>query len=442
MFNLKLLKNLTVSEKSVFKIHLLYSMIEGIILGVIALNEFVFIKSLSGNSYSLGILFQFSVIVLLVSVPLNKILSRFYTNPNFIKILALVTRIPLIFLFFFPKDMHSIPKSLKIEYHIIFLGIFAIYYLTKPALLPAINYLLKKNYQEKHFSRLYSYSTSMNKVIMLISTFIYGYLLDKNPNSYQLVFPVIALLGIINMFFFSKLCKTVVNPVKFNEKLTLKFILLQLKDSFHNSVKIIKENKSFRDFEVGFMFYGLAFMIATPITSIFFEEVLDLNYSSVAFYKNSYNIIAILLLPFFGKLLSKIDPRKFAIYTFGSLMLFFFFFAFTQKFPIYVTIGGIKIYLFLIIAYLFHGVFAATMSLLWSIGAVFFCDTSKSGDYQSVHMSLTGFRGVFAPILGIYFYKEFGFFITFMIAVFLLLISVILMQLSNKKCLQHKLNSR
>ena len=55
-------------EKRTFQLHLIYSIIEGIILGVLALNEFVFIKSLKGSNYELGFLFQFSMVVFIFLV--------------------------------------------------------------------------------------------------------------------------------------------------------------------------------------------------------------------------------------------------------------------------------------------------------------------------------------------------------------------------------------
>jgi len=58
---------LSSGEKKVFKIHLIYSIIEGLIAGVLALNEFVLIKSLKGTDYQIGMLFQFSVIVFFIS---------------------------------------------------------------------------------------------------------------------------------------------------------------------------------------------------------------------------------------------------------------------------------------------------------------------------------------------------------------------------------------
>ena len=64
------------SEKRTFYIHLVYSFIEGIILGVLALNEYVLIKGLKGSGYQIAFIFQFTIIVLLISVPLNEFLKR------------------------------------------------------------------------------------------------------------------------------------------------------------------------------------------------------------------------------------------------------------------------------------------------------------------------------------------------------------------------------
>ena len=60
--------DLEINEKKIFGLHLLYSIIEGILFGVVALNEFVFIKSLKGTEMQLAILFQASVIVFVFTV--------------------------------------------------------------------------------------------------------------------------------------------------------------------------------------------------------------------------------------------------------------------------------------------------------------------------------------------------------------------------------------
>ncbi|MBT5426947.1 MAG: hypothetical protein HOK84_12180, partial [Bacteroidetes bacterium] len=57
-------KDLLLDERRTFLIHFTYSFIEGIIMGVLVLNEFVLIKSLKGTDYQIGLLFQFSVVLM------------------------------------------------------------------------------------------------------------------------------------------------------------------------------------------------------------------------------------------------------------------------------------------------------------------------------------------------------------------------------------------
>jgi len=181
------------------------------------------------------------------------------------------------------------------------------------------------------------------------------------------------------------------------------------------------------------MLYGFAFMSTVAVITIFYEKALHLNYSGVGFYKNVYNIIAILILPLLGRMLGKKDPRKFAIFTFSSFLLFFFFMGLTEYRPYNVQLAGISIYPVLLIAVLFNGIFAAAMALLWYIGSAYFCSREEAADYQSVHLSLTGVRAIFAPLLGIFFYELIDFTGTFTIAIIALAAAILVMMVSLKR---------
>jgi hypothetical protein len=79
-------------------------------------------------------------------------------------------------------------------------------------------------------------------------------------------------------------------------------------------------------------------MGTNAVITIFYDRAVGLNYSSVAFYKNFYNLIAIFLLPVFGRILANTDPRKFASLTYGSLALYLLSFPVTLVYPVYVEI--------------------------------------------------------------------------------------------------------
>lgn len=413
-------------EKRTFRIHFAYSIIEGIILGVLAINEFVFLKSLGGSDVGVSILFQFSVFVLTFSVLLNEWVRRIKKAKRFLIIIGILTRFPMLLLLFFPDNVGSLANSYI--YHYLFLGIFLVYYFANPIIYPVINQFLKTNYFHKNFSVLYSWSTMANKIVMLLVTFVFGWLLDFDPGAYRFVIPVIAVLGMFSVWLLAQLSSNEVIVVR--SELPL---LKSLKLTIANLRQKMRSNRPFRDFQAGFMFYGFAFMGTVSVIAIFFQKELDLNYSSVAFYKNSYNILAIFLLPLFGKLLGRTDPRKFAALTFSSLIFYLLFIALTTYAPYFVWISGIKIYFTLLLAMLFNGIFSATNGLLWSIGSAYFCPEEEASEYQAIHLTFTGFRSFFAPILGLGIYLLIGFTATFISGMLLLLIAVFISYRSYKK---------
>ena len=410
------LPRLKPNEKRTFFLHTAYSSFEGVVLGILALNEFVFLKSMQGSNYQMSLLFQFSMAVFILLFLMHEWLKRVENRMSLLRKTAIYTRLPMLGLAFFPTNSEAYTDSSF--YHFIFLGIFLVYYLGALVINPTINLLLKTNYEHQHFGKLYSYSTSLNKIIMLIITFIYGALLDQNFYIFKWSLPLTGLLSMIGLWLLS--------TIPFEEK------LIHFKQSFWESVKassldmaqILKRNKPYRHFEIGFMFYGFSFMVSVTVIAIFFYEGLDLNYTSVAFYKNAYNILAIILLPYFGGLLGNLDPRKFSVLTYSSIFLYIFFLMLTVWVPAYNEIFGIKLYYVLILYIIANGVFAATMVLLWNIGSAYFCKPEEAGTYQSVHLFLTGFRALFAPTLGVFFYEHFGLITTFTIALLSLSVAI------------------
>ncbi len=422
----KVLHLLTKEEKHTFKLHIIYSVLDGIILGTLALNDFVLIKSLHGSNYQIGILFQFTAIVLLFAILISALFKQIRNKKKMIRWVAIFTRFPLILMIFFPIS-HQEALSHPI-YPILFLGIFFTYFLANPLLLPTINYILKNSYSHKNFSQLYSYAASANKIVMLVVTFLFGLFLDLNNFVFIYIYPLLGLLGYLSIHILSKIS---IKEEQQSEK-TNRFGA-SITNSIKNMLDILKRNKAFRDFESAFMLYGFAFMITVAVITIYLEKELRLNYSSVAFYKNAYNIVAIVFIPFFGRLLGKIDPRKFAAITFSFFMFFLCFLAFTKYLPVYVDFLGLRIYLLLIIAYSFNGLFAATMSLVWYIGSAYFARDEEAGEYQSIHLTLTGVRALFAPLFGVWLLNTTSYNSVFYLGAFSLFLAILLMLYSSKK---------
>lgn len=422
---LKIFNSLTVKESRSFKLHITFSVIDGMIRGALLLNEYVFIKSLNGNSYQLSFLFQSSLIVLLLSVFFNELIFRAKRKGYMLRIAGFITHLPLILLLFFPRNPEM--YSANSIFHYVFLFIFFTYYLSYPIVLPTINLFLKNAYSQENFGRLYGLSTTVRQIMMMLTIFFFGLVLDSDHFAFTYIFPILGILGIISVILIS-----IIEYIPKTKVVITESLIMSVVSSFKKMVIILKTNKPFLDFQIAYLFYGFTFNSTRSVINIFYNEALSLNYSSVAFYQNAYNIIAILLLPFFGRLIGKIDPRKFTIVSFASMAGYILFIALSAYFPLAFQVLTIKIYITLLIATIFFGLFNATIILSWNIGSSYFCSNEEAGDYQSVHLFLTGFRGIYSPFLGILFYELLGFTWTFGIGIFMLILAVWLMHWSYK----------
>ncbi len=417
------LKNISISEKRTFFFHSIYSTIDGILYGILALNEFVLLKSLKGSEYQVGFLFQLPVIVLLFSIFFNELIKRTRHKKSFLNIFVIITRLPLLLILLFPSNIQDV----KIYHQYSFLLILLIYYFSSPIILPMINLFLKQSYTHENFGKYYGLSTSISKIAALISTFLAGFILDINQYFFRYLYLFMAIAGIISIFILTRIDYQ--NRIPVIKRTLYKSAV----DSLKKFKEILTTNKPFLHFQIGFMLYGLAYMGTSGVISIFLNNELGLNYSSLAFYKNGCNTINFLLLPFFGKLLGKTDPRKFAVITFSSLGFFLLFFLITNYVRASFSFWQVEVYYTLIISYIFYGIFSATMGLLWYIGSAYFCKNDEVADYQSIHLSLTGFRGAFAPLIGIYFYMILDFSGVFAAGIIFLVLAVLMMFWSIKK---------
>jgi hypothetical protein len=109
------------------------------------------------------------------------------------------------------------------------------------------------------------------------------------------------------------------------------------------------------------------------------------------------------------------------------------FLSLTAYFPVKFEFWGITLYYSLIVSYCFYGVFGALMALLWYIGSAYFCTKDEVGNYQAIHVSLTGIRGCLAPILGIFLLDIIGYTGVFIASMFSLAYGIYIMKKSMKK---------
>jgi MFS family permease len=415
-------------ERRTFYLHIAYSILDGVCLGVLALNEFIFLKDIGASAFQVSLLFLIAAFVMPFSIFLTYFVSRVKNKKKMLIRVAFYTRMPLLLFLFFPTAINLLPY--RQVFIALYLAIFTAYFLATPLILPVLNLLTKTIYRPNRFGRLFSYSLIINQLALFAVTIFFGKLLDWNTDSFRYVFPVFGLLGFYAIYLITLI------PYKEPKKTDIprgKRFWRTVGRIYRDSVFILTKDKAFLDFERGMMAYGMGYNMALAVITVYLSERFLLNYTDIAFYKNIPIIVSIISFPLFGKVMDEGgDPRRFAILCFTFAALFYFFMIVAGIFPGEGMIAGHRIILFIFIGYILQGLFSASIALIWGIGATYFAPKEEAGRFHAVHLSLTGIRAIIAPVLGVIIYHFIGFYGTFAVIIILEILAIQIMWKSVK----------
>ena len=160
---------------------------------------------------------------------------------------------------------------------------------------------------------------------------------------------------------------------------------------------LLREDRGFRRYEMGFMAYGLAWMMLQPTIPVFLVEKLQVAYTEVANARGLiyFAMIAALSHPF-GRLLDRIGPIKVSRIAFTILAIFPLLLASAR--------GVGMAYL----AFLVYGCGMAAVNLGWTTGPIHFARERDSAGYMGAHVALVGVRAIVGGPFGIWLYRASG----------------------------------
>ncbi|NMD13059.1 MAG: multidrug efflux MFS transporter, partial [Candidatus Cloacimonetes bacterium] len=177
--------------------------------------------------------------------------------------------------------------------------------------------------------------------------------------------------------------------------------------------RLLKEDKAFAAFERSFSLYGMGFIMMQPIIPIYLVDKLQLSYTNNFLAKGILSQMGLLLLaPMLGKLHDRTHPFRFISVFFGLLVIFPLLFVVSSLWQGQSLMPVLLVFL----AYLIFGIAMAGVNISWSMGSIFFAGERDASIYQSLHVTLTGVRGLIAPVLGYAMLKIFSLTAVFVVA--------------------------
>lgn len=374
-------------EKRTFILLLTAGFFNGFVFSGFQVQDIIAKKALAAFDWQIAILAMLWPVSNLFSIWWGKVLESTNNLSKYYIITALAGRIPLL-LMMLVMDFY--------QYLVLVILMFSFNALISPAQ----NTIFQYNFRKENRGIAFGYINSVKTLVMISFSFVAGRILDVQENWFRYIFVVIAISGTINALIMAK--------IKLNRAIRINSEPFEIKKMFihpiNRSIQVLKENREFATFQRNFFIYGIGYISILPAIPKFLVEILGMNYTQTFLGKAVISQIGILILsPLAGKIFDKQNPMSFTALTFGILGFYPLFLFISSLFS-----GTIAAYYLVYFAFLIFGVVMSAVQITWNISSIYFAGCEDVSMYQSVHVTMTGVRGIIAPLLGYFIMRIVG----------------------------------
>lgn len=368
-------------RRKTFFTHAAFMSLEEFVWGIFVLAEVVLRRELQASPLTITLFAILNPASSLFSVYFSQVLS---VRPDHIyrhiRLVALFTRLPLI-LFFLWHDAASV------------LLLFGLFNIGVAMLKPVQSIYMRENFRPGEIGKLYGITVSIAKVLFIAASYGFGLWMDMNHNAY-----IVAFGGSGVVAFLSVLLLTLI-PFR-GWRIAAAAPAPKDMLGFATTRETLRENAPFRRFEAAFFTYGSGFMVVLPAMPILLVDHLDLSYGVVSFGRGVMSaIFLIIFTPLLGRVLDRTDPIHL------SKLSFFILIAYPAFLIAAWFLRGAAEPLFYL-SFAAFGIAMAGVTLTWNVGPMYFAATPQDiPRLMSVHVTLTGVRGLLVPIVGYFLLK-------------------------------------
>ncbi len=375
------LKNLSPSEKHSTYLLLLAAIFNGVVQSLNQTQDIIARKALHAQDWQLMAMTMIWPISNFLSIWWGRIFEKSCHKSRYFLLAGVVGRLTMVY---------AIWLVSMNEYMLLLALLFS----ANSLLIPAQNSIYQKNIDNSRRAKVFGYTISISMVISIAVTFLAGRLLDIHEQSFRWILVATGFCGFISCAVLSMI--RIQDPIASPscEKTPWKDHILE---PVKRTLALLKENKPFAAFERSFSIYGMGFIMMQPIIPIYLVDKLNLSYTNNFLAKGIISQIGILFLsPVLGKIHDRVHPFKFISYSFALLMVFPLMFVVSSLW------SGVSIIpvVIVFVAYFVFGIAMTAINVSWNMSSIFFAGKEDASMYQSVHVTMTGIRGLIAPILG------------------------------------------
>lgn len=254
------------------------------------------------------------------------------------------------------------------------------------------------NYPRQDRPRIAGAFASIQALCLALVTFLTGLLLDENPDAYRWVYPLAASIGMVGAWSYSRIRVRGHGRMLASER-DHKKSADKLKPTINplGILRLLNNDRGFAAFMLCLFLIGTGNIMVTAPLVIILDDQFKLDYvQAIAILTSIPILIMPFSIPIWSRLLAKVHVVRFRsihswIFIVKNLLVFMCI--------LYSWLPGIYI------AAVIQGIGFGGGVLAWNLGHHDFASPQSSTQYMGVHVTLTGIRGLLAPLFGVFIYK-------------------------------------
>ncbi len=288
-----------------------------------------------------------------------------------------------------------------------FVVMLAAVYLFIAIVYPAQNSILQENIRPERRGEVFGRGAFIQHGVAAACSVAVGGFLDRDPMSFQWIFPLIGVLGFGYPLVLSRLPRAAQpmaepggRPHAPPASRSLAGAILQ---PFLDARDTFRRDRAYLWYQLNFTMYGIAFIMLVPVVPLYFTRELNLEYGDIANARVLIGSLGIALLgPLMGRLMDRLHPARLCALAFGWVVMF----------PLSLALGpelGLTAAQTAYLAFVIYSVGMAGVNVTWNVGSITFAPPGQGGHYQGIHVAMVGIRGILAPILGFVLLETMGY---------------------------------
>lgn len=378
--------------------HVPAAALEGLVAGVFALNDVVLRKTFGASALLITLMVMAQPVSQLLAIVWGNLMEGRPKRP-FILGFGGVGRLSLLFVGLAVTPVaFAVPVVVSVSLAL--------------AIIPALNALYQSNYRDHERGRVFGWVMSGTALANITASLAAGHLMDINPAWYRVVYPVAGLFGLGSAILYYRIrarrgpngapgmSDAALGPAEWFDA-----VGRAIRSPFRGAATVFRQDPGFFRFEIGYMLYGLAFMILQPVLPIFLVDEIHVQYSQAATARGLifYGIIA-LLSPWFGRLLDRWNAVRLSILGFALLIFFPLALAVSR------SVAGVYG------AFALYGIAMTGVNIAWTMGPILFAGRRDAASYMGIHVTMVGIRGLLGNPIGLLLLQTIGSRPTFLVA--------------------------